>query len=56
MTVARYRNEIGPDPRESAALLRAFELEKAVYEIAYEHDNRPDWLPIPLAAVETLLG
>jgi maltokinase len=47
--------EVSPDPRESTALLRAFELEKAVYEIAYEHDNRPDWLPIPLAAVETLL-
>ncbi|HEY4024494.1 MAG TPA: aminoglycoside phosphotransferase [Pseudonocardiaceae bacterium] len=48
--------EVGPDPREQAALLRAFELEKAVYEVAYEHDNRPDWLPIPLAAIQALVG
>jgi maltokinase len=48
--------EVGPDPREQAALLRAFELEKAVYEVAYEHDNRPDWLAIPLAAIQALVG
>ena len=48
--------EVGPDPRDQAVLLRAFELEKAVYELAYEHDNRPDWIPIPLAAIETLVG
>ncbi|MDT8915296.1 maltokinase N-terminal cap-like domain-containing protein [Amycolatopsis sp. PS_44_ISF1] len=39
------------DPREHGALLRAFELDKAVYEVAYEHANRPDWLAVPLAAI-----
>jgi trehalose synthase-fused probable maltokinase len=31
--------------------LAAFELEKAAYEVLYELNNRPDWLPIPLAAL-----
>jgi trehalose synthase-fused probable maltokinase len=36
------------------ALVEAFELEKACYEVRYEASNRPDWLWLPLAAVERL--
>jgi maltose alpha-D-glucosyltransferase/alpha-amylase len=36
------------------ALVDAFELEKACYEIRYEANNRPSWLWLPLAAVERL--
>ena len=43
----------GIDARE-AGLLQAFELEKACYEVRYEAGNRPEWLWLPLAAVERL--
>ena len=36
-------------------LLAIFELEKAVYELRYEIDNRPDWVRIPVAGIARLL-
>ena len=36
-------------------LLAVFELEKAVYELRYELDNRPDWVRIPVAGIVRLL-
>jgi len=44
------------DPDEAARLLDAFTLDKAIYELAYELHHRPDWLEVPLAAVERLLA
>jgi maltokinase len=42
---------------ENAArtLLSIFELEKAVYELRYELNNRPDWVAIPVAGIARLL-
>jgi maltokinase len=36
-------------------LLAVFELEKAVYELRYELNNRPDWVGIPVAGIVRLL-
>ncbi|MCT9011835.1 maltokinase N-terminal cap-like domain-containing protein [Streptomyces rhizosphaerihabitans] len=42
------------DPREEPELLRAYETDRAVYEVLYEARHRPDWLPVPMAAVGRL--
>lgn len=46
---------VGDDPREHEALLRAFVLDKALYEIVYEARHRPTWLHLPTTAVRRLL-
>ena len=39
---------------EQAAAVRAYEADKAVYEVIYEVRNRPDWVSIPMGAVAAL--
>jgi maltokinase len=58
--LSRYIAEIEPTllpPGEAATsnLLSVFELEKAIYELQYELDNRPDWVGIPVAGIRRLL-
>jgi maltokinase len=50
-----YAAAAGRDPRADPALLIAFQLDKALYEVVYEARNRPTWLTIPTAAVGRLL-
>jgi len=41
---------------ELRVLLDAFTIDKAVYELGYELDNRPDWVFIPLYGISRLVG
>ncbi len=49
-----YAGVTGRPPGRDAGLTRALELDKALYEVVYEARNRPDWLGIPVRAVERL--
>jgi maltokinase len=44
-----------PGEAPTRTLLSIFELEKAVYELSYELNNRPDWVSIPVAGIARLL-
>ena len=41
---------------DARALLQLFEIEKALYELRYEINNRPGWAPVPLQGLLTMTG
>ncbi|WP_026841338.1 maltose alpha-D-glucosyltransferase [Citrifermentans bremense] len=46
-----------PDrPQDVETMLRCFMLDKAIYELGYELNNRPDWVSIPLRGIVNLLA
>ena len=51
-----YGLRSGTDPREHAAVLAGYELDKAVHETVYAAQYRPDWLHIPMDAIARLVG
>jgi maltose alpha-D-glucosyltransferase/alpha-amylase len=40
-----------PSPQHSDLLLKFYLLEKSLYELLYELNNRPTWVPVPLAGL-----
>jgi maltokinase len=44
-----------PGQQATQQLLAVFELEKAIYELRYELNNRPDWVGIPVAGIVRLI-
>ncbi len=59
--LSAYLKEVGParllprDLQEVRALLDAYILEKAVYEVGYELNNRPEWVRVPLQGILQLM-
>ncbi|MBN2187757.1 MAG: maltose alpha-D-glucosyltransferase [Dehalococcoidia bacterium] len=59
--LASYLDVISPvgllpeDPEHLRILLDAYILEKAIYEIGYELNNRPDWVKVPLQGILQLM-
>ncbi len=45
-----------PGPASAPAVVFAPELDKALYELDYERAHRPDWVLLPLGAINQLLG
>jgi maltose alpha-D-glucosyltransferase/alpha-amylase len=45
------RPDLLPSPTDSQTLLDAYLLEKALYELLYELDNRPSWVWIPITSI-----
>jgi trehalose synthase-fused probable maltokinase len=53
---AAHQAYISTDPAENRFLLDVFLLQKALYEVAYELNNRPDWVSIPLRGILSLFS
>jgi maltose alpha-D-glucosyltransferase/alpha-amylase len=52
---ARSAGFLPSDPTQLRTLLDAYLLEKSLYELRYELNNRPDWVCIPLEGILQLL-
>lgn len=50
-----YQSATAPFTDQDLELIRAFEVDKAIYEVTYEARNRPDWIDIPLGAIAQIL-
>ncbi|MDQ3928114.1 MAG: putative maltokinase, partial [Chloroflexota bacterium] len=56
LEVAATGNFLPRNPQDLRTLFDIYLLEKAVYELIYELNNRPEWVRIPLQGVRDLIG
>ena len=56
LSVNEARKILPPSPEDLQILLNAYLLQKAVYELGYELNNRPDWVKIPLTGILQILS
>jgi maltose alpha-D-glucosyltransferase/alpha-amylase len=50
-----HGNHLPKTPEGTSTLLKTYLIEKALYEITYELNNRPDWVRIPVRGLLDLL-
>jgi maltose alpha-D-glucosyltransferase / alpha-amylase len=53
---SREASYFPPCQSETKSLLQLYLLEKGVYELGYELNNRPTWVGIPLRGISRLLA
>ena len=56
LSVAKEKPFLPADPTEVQLLLDVYLLEKGMYELGYELNNRPDWVKVPLQGLLQLLS
>ncbi len=54
LTINATKPSLIPQPRQAQICLVTYLLEKALYELLYELDNRPTWVRIPLSGILSL--
>ena len=54
LDAAREGSFLPKNPKDVAILIDGFLLEKALYELRYEMENRPDWIAIPVRGLTEL--
>jgi trehalose synthase-fused probable maltokinase len=56
LATSREAGYLPSSPSEVKRLLEMYLLQKAIYELGYELNNRPAWIGIPLAGISTILS
>jgi maltose alpha-D-glucosyltransferase/alpha-amylase len=55
LAVAKEGSFLPHTREELSTLLDTYLLEKAIYELRYELNNRPDWIKLPLLGILSLM-